>query len=322
MISISNLLLRWVSELGGGKVTDLRARILRTARSRGLEIRDGAEGRWIRDVSALGHLDVDWRRGIWSIAPPTLTRLPSSDGLALIIGRRTVADERAVEAAEKEWAIVHQVMNEVAEGDIPVPDSLLVQYDSPDELPPSATAAGFSFTPCAALQMFDLLPDLVQGDEAAPPAPGNIHTIQRYDLEERSYLPAASYNEDGLYRWRSSDWSRLVQVRRGTRWLSTEHEYGVYLELARLRRGVMRWRPESGTGRERVGTFFVDWGAPLPPLHARAVVLCTGLHPCFSDLAQTVRYDNVPLAAAERLARSLQQELEVLQPKSAPGKAK
>ncbi|MFG2091781.1 hypothetical protein [Spirillospora sp. NPDC048824] len=322
MISISNLLLRWVSELGGGKVTDLRTRILRTARSRELEVHDGAEGRWIRDVSALGHLDVDWRRGIWSIAPPTLTRLPHSDGLALVTGRRTVADERAVEDAEEDWAIVHQVVNEVAEGDIPVPDSLLVQYDSPDELAEHVAATGFSFTPCAALQMFALLPDLKQGDEAAPPAPGNIHTIQRYDLEERSYQPASSYNQDGLYRWRSSDWSRLVQIRRGTSWLSTDHEYGVYLELARLRRSVMRWRPETETGREQVGALFVDWGAPLPPLHARAAVLCTGLQPRFSALAQTVRYDSVPHAAAERLARSLQQEFEILQPKAATGKVK
>lgn len=321
MISIGNLLLRWVSELGSGKVTDLRAKILRTARSRGLEVRDGAEGRWIRDVSALGHLDVDWRCGIWLIAPPALTRLPCSDGLVLITGRRTVAGERAVEAAEQEWAIVHQVANQVAEGDIPVPDSLLVQYDSADELPENVAAMRFSFPACAALQAFALLPDLEPGHDAAPPAPGNIHTIERYDLEERSYRPAVSYEEDGLYRWRGADWSRLVQIRRGTRWLSTEHEYGVYLELARLGKSVMRWRPEAVAGRERIGVLFVDWGAPLPPLHARAAVLCTGLQPCFSDLAQTVRYDNVPLAAAERLARSLQQNLEILQPSAATGKA-
>lgn len=322
MISIGNLLLRWVSELGGGKVPDLRTKILRAARSRGLDVRDGAEGRWIRDVSALGHLDVDWRLGRWSIAPPALTRLPYSDGLALIAGRRGVADERAVDVAEREWAIVHQVPNQVAEGDIPVPDSLLVQYDSTDELPENVAAMCFSFSSCAALQMFALLPDLKPGNEAAPPAPGNLHTVERYDVEKRSYRPATSYDEDGLYRWRGADWSRLVQVRRGTRWLSTEHEYGVYMELARSGKQVMRWRPEIAAGRERIGVLFVDWGAPLPPLHARAAVLCTGLQPSFNELAQTARYDNVPLAAAERTARSLQQDLEILQPASPAGKVR
>jgi hypothetical protein len=319
---VGDLLMHWVSELGGGKVADLRAGVLRTTRGRGLNVRDGAEGRWIRDMSALGHLDVDWRRGVWSAAPPVLTRLPFSDGLALITGRRTAALERAVDQAAEEWAVVLPVVNESAEGDIPVPRSLLLQYDTPDELPDRADELGCSYSPCAALQMFSLLPDLEPGPPAAPPAPGNVQTVEKYDPVKRTYEPADSYSQDGLYRWRGADWSRLVQIRRGSGFQSTEHEYGVYLELERTGTGSLRWQPESGTGRERVGTLFVDWGAPLPPLHARAAVLCTGLQPRFSSVAETVRYDNVPRAAAERLARSLRQELETHHPKStATGRA-
>jgi hypothetical protein len=308
--------MRWVSELGGGKVADLRAGVLRTARARNLGMRDGAEGRWIRDMSALGHLDVDWRRGVWSAAPPVLTRLPFSDGLALITGRRTAALDRAVEQAAEEWAVVLPVTNETAEGDIPVPVSLLIQYDTPDELPRRAEALGCSYSPCAALQAFSLLPDLEPGPPAAPPAPGNVQTVEKYDPVKRTYEPADSYSDEGLYRWRSADWARLVQIRRGDGFHSTEHEYGVYLELQRTGTGCIRWQPETGTGRERVGTLFVDWGAPLPPLHARAAVLCTGLQPRFSSVAETVRYDNIPRAAAERLALSLRQELEIHQPSS------
>jgi hypothetical protein len=51
-------------------------------------------------------------------------------------------------------------------------------------------------------------------------------------------------------------------------------------------------------------------------------VLCTGLHPRFSPVAETVRYDNVPRAAAERLARSLQQDLEICQPSAAARRVK
>lgn len=322
MRTVGDLLMRWASELGGGKVADLRAGVLRTARARGLTMRDGAEGRWIRDMSALGHLDVDWRRGVWSAAPPVLTRLPFSDGLALITGRRTAALERAVDQAAEEWAVVLPVTNETAEGDIPVPVSILLQYDTPEELPGRAEALGCSYSPCAALQAFSLLPELAPGPLAAPPAPGNLQTVERYDLEKRFYEPAESYSEEGLYRWRGADWSRLVQVRRGSEFRSTEHEYGVYLELERTQTRVIRWQPETGTGRERVGTLFVDWGAPLPPLHARAAVLCTGLQPRFSRVAETVRYDNVPRAAAERLARSLRQEMEIHHPNStATGRA-
>ncbi|HEY8503281.1 MAG TPA: hypothetical protein VIL46_01780 [Gemmataceae bacterium] len=322
MMSIGDLLLRWAGELGGGRVRDLRAGILRTARSRGIQVHQEAADRWIRQVSALGHLDVDWRRGRWSVAPPTLTRLPCSDGLALFTGRRTAADERAMETAEKEWAVVHRVHSDVPEGDIPLPDSLLVQYDTAEELAENASAMGFAFTPCAALQVFALLPELAPEGEAAPPAPGNAHTIERYDLKKGCYEPAPSYHEEGLYRWRGADYSRLVQIRRGGRWQSTEHEYGVYLELARLGRSAMRWRPEAVPGREVVGSLFVDLVAPLPPLHARAAVLCTGLPPHVSEAARTVRYDNVPQAAAERLARSLQQTLEFLPVIPASEKAK
>ncbi|MFF9213242.1 MULTISPECIES: hypothetical protein [unclassified Streptomyces] len=321
MLSIGNLLLRWASERGGGKVTELRAGVLRTARSRGIPVREGADGRWLRDVSALGHLDVDWRRGLWSAAPPVLTRVPFSDGLALIAGRRTASFDQAVDAAADEWAEVLWVENEAAEGDIPVPDTLYLQYDAAEDLPRDAQRLECAYVPCAALQAVSVLPGLAAGPAAAPPGTGNIHTVERYNLETGRFEPARSYSEEGLYRWRSADFARLVQVRRGSQFLSTEYECGVFLEHERLGSSVMRWQPEKGTGRKRVGRLAVDWGAPLPPLHARAAVLCSGLQPRFHKLAETVRYDNVPFAAAERLAKSLHQKLEVQNADAAPGKA-
>lgn len=310
MSDIGNLLLRWISELGSGTVKDLRKGIRDTARSRGLTFREGADGRWVRDASALALIDADWRKDRWAAAPPVLTRLPFSDGLALITGRRTAAFEHVLAAAADEWLEVSRVENTPAPGDIPLPPSLIVQYNNPEELPQYARDLGCAYTPCAALQCFAVLPDLEPGVPAAPPADASPGAIERYSHEEGAYVPALGYSEDGLYRWRGSDWSRLVQVRRGSSWFSTEHEAGVHLELARLGRSSLRWLPESGAGRERVGRLCVDWGAPLPPLHARAAVLCTGLHPRFSETARTALYDNVPYPAAAKLARTLGQQLE------------
>lgn len=321
MLSIGNLLLRWASELGGGKVADLRAGVARTARSRGIPVREGADGRWLRDVSALGHLDVDWRQGVWSAAPAVLTRVPFSDGLAVVVGRRTASFDQAADAAAEKWAELLWVENEVAEGDIPVPDTLYLQYDAAERLPRDAEHLGCAYAPCAALQAVSLLPEIAAGPAAAPPGLGNTHTVERYNSQRREYEPAHGYSEDGLYRWRSADWVRLVQIRRGDRFFSTEHEYGVYLEHERLGTGAMRWKAEEGAGRQRVGRLAVDWGAPLPPLHARAAVLCSGLQPRFHELAQTAGYDNVPFAVAERLAASLHQELEIQKSDAAPGKA-
>ncbi|MFG2879145.1 hypothetical protein ACGFYU_29785 [Streptomyces sp. NPDC048337] len=319
-MEIGNLLLRWASETGGGKVVGFKAAAAWTVRSRGARVRDGAEGRWLRDVSALGYIDVDWRRGLWSVAPPVLTTLPYSDGLAVLTGRRTMDISKAVQDLYKAGERVHWLRNENAEGDIPVPDSLLLGYEHPDILKESAERIGSTFVPCAALRLFALLPDLAPGPPAAPPALGNAHTVERYNHETGQYEPAQSYREEGLYRWRSTDWARLVQVRRGEEWHSTEHENGVYLEHARLGSKVMRWRSEPGKGREGTGRLSVDWGAPLPPLHARAAVLCTGIQPRIHELARIVRYDNIPRHAAEKLAASLRQELEIETP-AAPRKA-
>ncbi|MEV0929224.1 hypothetical protein ACIBMX_03620 [Streptomyces phaeochromogenes] len=247
--------------------------------------------------------------------------MPFSDGMAVIAGRRTAAFDHAVDAAAEEWAAIFWAENEAAEGDVPVPDTLYLQYDVPEGLPHDAERLGCTYVPCAALQAVSLLPDLAAGSTAAPPGVGNTHAVERYNLESHEYEPAKSYSEDGLYRWRSADWARLVQVRRGGQFLTTEHEYGVYLEYERLGTSVMRWKPEGSTGRQRVGRLAVDWGAPLPPLQARAAVLCSGLQPRFYEQARVVRYDNVPLAAAERLARSLHQELEIQKPDAVPGKA-
>lgn len=319
MNRIGNLLLRWASELGSGTVADLRAGIVRTARVHGMRPAEGADGRWLRDVSALGYLDVDWRAGRWSVAPPVLTRVPFSNGLAVITGRRTAAFEEALAAAVDEWAELHRTRNETMPRDLDVPDTLYLEYNEVEELPEDAERLGCTYVPCAALQLFSVLPDIAEGALAAPPAPGNIHTVERYDPDMREYIPVVDYREDGLYRWRSADWARLVQVRRGSNWFRVDHEYGVYLEHARLGASVMRWMAEGGTGRERLGRLAVDWGAPLPPLHARAAVLCTGLQPRFSEVAETARYDNVPLAAAQRLAQSLKQELGIEKPAGAAG---
>jgi hypothetical protein len=71
----------------------------------------------------------------------------------------------------------------------------------------------------------------------------------------------------------------------------------------------MRWRPERTVNGEAIGTVFVDRGAPLPPLQARALTLCSGLVAKFSDLAETARYDNVPRSIADRVAGSIRQRL-------------
>jgi hypothetical protein len=80
---------------------------------------------------------------------------------------------------------------------------------------------------------------------------------------------------------------------------------GIYAELSRIGRRVLRYEPEATNG-----TLVVPAAAPLPILHARAAVLCSGLLPAFDRAERTRRFVNVPRETVRRIAHALDQELD------------
>ncbi|MCX5605954.1 hypothetical protein OOK29_48430 [Streptomyces phaeochromogenes] len=309
---VGGLLLRWASEVGSGHIPDLKRGATWLARSENLPISHGAAGRWIRDCQSLGHLDVDWRSGRWSVAPGVLTRLPSADGLAALVGSRTTRFEERVVRAESDDILLIRVPNSLPETDIPVPETWLVQYEESPELTETAARLGVEHCDCFAIQAAALLPPLVPGPLAAPPAFGT--TVEMYDLslEQPAFMPVRQWESDGLYRFKRADHRLVCQIFRRGSWHSVSQERGVYLELDRLGvepRKNVRWFPEEGRGRERFGRLIVDWGKPLPDLQRRISVMCTALPPEFGTRYRTITYRNVPRAVAERIALSLKQEL-------------
>ncbi|MFJ1977559.1 MULTISPECIES: hypothetical protein [Streptomyces] len=305
-------LLRWLSESRSGKASALRDGIRGHATAWGLELSQYADWDWIRKASALGFIDVDLRADRWSAAPPVLTRLPHADGLALLTGARTARISARVEEAATEWMELITVPHRPEPGEAPLPDTLLLQYEDPRTLPDTAEFLGARYVPCAALGLMEMLPRAVPGLESAPPGGSGAATLEKYDPRLQRFVPVTRDDEDGLYRWRGADYARLTRVRRNGVFHTVDRETGVYLELARHRTGVMRWRPEAGAGRAGVGRLFVDRYAPLPALHERAAVLCSGFPPVVGKHAQTRAYDNVPRALAEALAASLLQNLETM----------
>ncbi|MFD8290119.1 hypothetical protein ACFV2B_18160 [Streptomyces lavendulae] len=321
---VGGVLLRWAAERGGGRAAELRQGVRATAQSYGLRLTEYAHWDWVRTASALGFLDVDLRADRWSAAPLVLTRLPHADGLALITGARTAAASDQLQRAGEDWLELLTIPDEPRDGAVPLPDTLLVQYDDPDLLPESARKLGARFVPCAARQIAELLPRTALGPEAAPPGGSGLNFLEHYDIGKGRFEPVATTREDGLYRWRGADNARLVRARRNGVFYRTERETGVYLEFARHHHNAMRWRAEPAAGRSACGRLFVDRDAPMPPLHQRAAVLCTGLPPRTGAHGETLAYDNVPRVLAEAIAASLLQKLEVLpQPAAtATGRAK
>ncbi|WP_282082836.1 hypothetical protein [Streptomyces tendae] len=306
------VLLRWLSETRGGKATVLRDGVRGQAQAWGLEPKEYADWDWMRRAAALGLIDVDLRADRWSVAPPVLTRLPHADGLAVLTGARTARVSARVEEAAQEWLELIAVPHRSETGEIPLPDTLLIQYEDPETLRETAGLLGARYVPCAAMQLTKLLPQAAPGPESAPPGGSTVHTLEKYEPRLQRFVPVERDDEDGLYRWRGGDYARLTRLRSNGVFHTVEHETGLYLELARHRTGVLRWRPEAGEGRAGIGRLFVDRYAPLPALHERAAVLCSGFPPSVSRQAQTRAYDNVPRTVAEAIAASLRQNLETM----------
>jgi hypothetical protein len=301
----ADLALLWMSETGSGSARDLRERVAWLAWTQDEPVSRAATGRWLRDLSALAHAEVDWDNDRWSIASPAITRLPAADGTAILVGARRTEIIEALEAAEL-FLLRHPQV--AAEGDIVAPAAILINYDTVGDLREVAQGAGAKYIGCAAINLAEHLPPLSLGSLAAPPAIAN-DTLERLavgDGDVRFIRSPATV--DGLYRLTLRG-RRTHLYLRGGQWYHCDLASGVFTEYVRSGTAAMRWRSERSSCYGRVGTLFVDWGAPLPPLHARALTLCSGLTPRFSGAARTTIYSNVPELVASAVARSLSQRL-------------
>ncbi|WP_151476511.1 hypothetical protein [Streptomyces albicerus] len=310
MADPGDLLLRWVSEQGAGTLSDLKQGMWWLAARHCPDIEPGAPGRWLRDALSLAHMDIGWHNRRWCAAPPALTRLPQARGLAVLTGSRTAAFEaRLTQVVQDGLVELFRVPSTRPPRDIPLPVSLIVQFDDEAGLVGWAAELGVSYTPCFALQGAALLPPL--GLEVRTSKPEFGKPLEQYDLDRREYQPVRSPRGDGLYRLKRRDSKRVCQVLRDGEWYETSHELGVYSVLESQSRDadVLRWLPEKDCGRERYGTLYVDWGYPLPDLHRRVAVMCSGLAPRINAHAENLAYDNVPKIVAVKIADSLGQHL-------------
>jgi len=295
-----------MSETGAGSIRDLRTRLLWLARSADIDAHPTAAGRWARDVSALAHAELDWAHDRWSVTPPTIVRLPAADGTAVLTGsRRTGTLDRL---QETDIAVIERAPTP-AERDLPAPTTILIQFDSPSSLAVAAQDIGARYVGCTALMLAERLPQATLGTPAAPPAVGNDTLERLVDGDRVTFEKVSARLDDGLYRLQRQ--GRMQHLcRRAGSWYLTDLSAGVFMELNQRGQQVMRWRPETGVGRGQVGALFVDWGAPLPPLQARALTLCSGITPRYSSAAKTAIYINVPQHLAQAVATSLCQRLQ------------
>jgi hypothetical protein len=305
---IGDLLLAWASETGSGTIADFRARASWLARTENLNLHETATGRWLRDIASLGHCEVDWKHGIWSIAPPVITRLPLADGLAVLVGARRPRLMRAIDDGE---IYAEHTRRPGSDRDIPAPSTVLIPYERIQDLEQAAVTTGATYVGCAAAWIARALRPTAPTNPIAPPA-YDSQFEQLAAFNPQGWAPASPRNpalSDGLYREQINGRWQYV-LRRDSTWYAVDFAAGVFAELARRGDTVTRWRAD-GSHRTRVGCLIIDWGAPLPPLQSRALVLCSGFTPRFGSTAETALYDNVPREIAVRVASSLGQTVDI-----------
>lgn len=307
---IGDLLLTWMSETGSGNVSDFRSRAAWLARTENMNLPDYSTRRWLRDASSLGHCEVDWRRGAWAVAPPVIARLRLADGLAVLVGSRRRLLLRAISRAD---IYIEQATRQGSEREIPAPTTILIPFEDAGELELYSSTIGARYVGCAAAEIASLLPSNEPFPLTAPPAYSS--TVERLIAVSPQNWNSASARTahpiEGLYREQVNGRWRYA-LRRSEEWYSCDLSSGIFAELARRGEGVIRWRPEHAS-RSGVGTVSISGAAPLPPLHARALVLCGGFPPRFDTAAETATavYDNVPHEIAVRVSVSLGQQLQI-----------
>ena len=299
-------MLAWMSETASGDVRDLRERISWVARNADLNTHPSETGRWLRDISALAHAEVDWAGGRWAIAPAAAVLLPSCGGTAVVAGSRPLG---LVERLESQLSVQMMPRADDPSG-LPTPNSVFVQADSIEELERGLAYCGVRFVGTAADHISRRLPPLRLGSRAAPPAWGT--PVERLELGSGiQFVKGRLDSRIGL--WRITVQGRPSYLyRRGSEWFHTDHANGILWTLAENGIDVVRWRQERTDGAEDIGAVVMHQGAPLPPLQARALVLCSGQPATFGEIAKTTVYRNVPRSVAERVAHTVRQRLAIV----------
>lgn len=301
-----NLLAQWIGEAGSGSWGSFREAYLWSASA---VPDDGKEPphRVALRMAGLAYMEIDWDDGKWCAAEPCLTLLPSAGGSGLLAGGRTRHLLRRLDDEVDPEVNIHVVLHRQPQDR--APDTLYFSADL-DELEKLAKRLEVRFEHSIAERISLVLPhidDIISLGNAAPPPQGfeiNKWAAPGMQLVHDTHVP-------GLYRGGAFGRPRYWLIDRGL-CANVDGPTGFHAELRRLGRRELRYKHRSVNG-----SLFRPVWAPLPLLQERAAVMCSGLAPLLVNpnvpfIDRRIRYANVPLRIARRIASSLDTELEIL----------
>jgi hypothetical protein len=302
--SRKDLLLEWVSERGAGSWTQLRD--AHTWLESESELAPWETASLIaRQMSALGHIEIDWRSSRWAASPPVLTLLPSAGAHALLTGGRTreLSDRLAAELDERSDVYGLDPIEQAL-----APSAVLIACQDERAMRSLATSLEVASSYSVASQLVAVLPTLGSylGLAGSTPAPMG-YGVQALEPRELTWIDVEEDSEPGLYRYQAPEGRKFRLIGKDGESFDVDLAIGTFAALAAAgERTRLKWFRSSLNGELEA-----PLRAPLPTLHARAVALCSGFAP--ERRGRSLIYVNVPEEIARAIAVSLGQELTVVQ---------
>lgn len=285
-------LLRWVSEAGSGSWERLRDASAYVTQKRGTDRRP-----WLlaSDLSALGHLDIDWRTRSWSVASPTMNLVPGL-GLCLVLtgSRPHYVDRRFDEATDD----LDVYPFEVAQGHAPAA----------------------KFAKCASIRVAQHVAEGLGARLVVDPANALVMWMRRVDEEPIDAAPEPSLEEAQRFNPANLHWETEHGRRPGLyrvdlhgrpvhrslddqgSWWAIDLPAGQFLALRDRKEPVARWRRAT---TDHPASLEIRRELSLPILAERAATVSSGLLSTISG--EWRRYTNVSRELASAIGAALLQ---------------
>ena len=285
-------LLRWASEKGSGTWRQLREAAAYLTRTHALNLRP-----WQLAVSltSLGHLDIDWEEGRWSVAEPAVALSRGMGLCAYLVGARpTRMLERFREATEDQDVYPF----ELRQRDAPV--ALFAKCASIAAAQEVAHRVGVPLIFDPASGIADEVPDVVlQASDRCSAIPME-DGLERFDPATGLWEAVAGREDEGLYRLDLYGRS-THRLHKSEHWYSVDRATGQLLVL-KGRNDLLFWCKPSANFRIPSTLEVAEW-LRLPPIAERAAVASSGLMPVINDKRRI--YRNVTRSTAFTIADRL-----------------
>lgn len=288
-------LLRWVSEAGAGSWERLRDACAYATQKHGVERRPWTLA---SDLSALGHLDIDWRTRSWSVSPPAINLVPGLGLCVVLTGSRPFYVDRRFEEATDDLDVFPFEVPQA-----PSPAAKYAKCASVEVAERVAAGMGALFVIDPATRLTAALRPVDEEPIDAAPEP-LLEEARRFDPATLRW-ELDHGRRTGLYRIDLHGRPVHRRLDEYGSWWAIDLSAGQFLALRDRDEPVVRWRrPSKGDSPAR---FDVRRELSLPFLAERALTVSSGLVPRVNGVWR--QYGNVRRDIAERIAAALLQPL-------------